>query len=101
MKHSLSPIEFKYVYNNSKSLSIGDLLFRYIYDENPKIGFIVSRKYGNAVNRNLLKRRCRHAFYKLKKNGLTYSIIIKPMTSGIKWITINEAFNELYNQFTN
>ena len=100
MKHSLSPIEFKHVYNNSKSLVARDLLFNYIYDEDPKIGFIVSKKYGNAVNRNLFKRRCRHAFYKLINNGFTYSIIIKPKKTNIKWEIINEAFNNLYKKIT-
>ena len=93
--------QFKSVLNHSTIQSINNLQFYYSESLNPKIGFIVSRKYGNAVKRNLFKRRCRHAFYKLKNNGLTYSIIIQPMTSRIKWTTINEAFNELYNQFTN
>ena len=98
MKYSLSPIEFKHVYNNSKSLKIRDLLFKYASDDTPKLGFIVSKKYGNSVQRNLFKRRCRHAFYKLIKNGFTYSLIIKPNTENIRWNTIHEAFNVLYTK---
>ena len=98
MKYSLSHIEFKNVYNNSKSLSTNDLLFKYTYDENPKLGFIVSRKYGNSVQRNLFKRRCRHAFYQIIKLGLKYSIIIKPTEKNIKWNQIDDAFNILYKK---
>ena len=67
MKDALSSIEFKDVYNNSNSLLAQDLLFKYAYNQTPKLGFIVSRKYGNSVQRNLFKRRCRYAFYKLIK----------------------------------
>ena len=82
MKYSLSPIEFKNVYNNSESLTTKDLLFNYTSDETPKLGFTVSKKYGNSVQRNLFKRRCRYAFYKLIKGGFNYSIIIKPSILG-------------------
>ena len=101
MKYSLSPIEFKNVYDNSKSLSTKDLLFCYTSDKIPKLGFIVSRKYGNSVQRNLFKRRCRYAFYKLIKGDFNYSIIIKPKTNNITWDTINEAFDCLYKKITN
>ena len=87
MKYSLSPIEFKNVYNNSESLTTKDLLFNYTSDETPKLGFTVSKKYGNSVQRNLFKRRCRYAFYKLIKDGFNYSIIIKPKTK-------NQSFKE-------
>ena len=84
MKYALSSIEFKDVYHNSNSLLAYDLLFKYTYNETPKLGFIVSRKYGNSVKRNLFKRRCRYAFYKLIKSGFTSSIIIQPKTKNIK-----------------
>ena len=100
MKYSLSPIEFKNVYNNSESLTTKDLLFNYTSDETPKLGFTVSKKYGNSVQRNLFKRRCRYAFYKLIKGGFNYSIIIKPKNKNITWNTINEAFGDLYKKTT-
>ena len=96
MKYSLSPTDFKYVYNHSKSLLIQDIRYNYIYDENPRIGFIVSRKYGNSVERNLFKRRCRYIFYKLIKSGFSYSIIVKPKTKNIKWNTIKESFESIH-----
>ena len=96
MKYALSSTEFKDVFNNSNSLLTHDLLFKYTYNETPKLGFIVSRKYGNSVQRNLFKRRCRYAFYQLIKKGFVYSIIIKPKTKNISWKIINESFNLLY-----
>ena len=101
MKYSLSPIEFKNVYDNSKSLSTKDLLFRYTSNKIPKLGFIVSRKYGNSVQRNLFKRRCRYAFYKLIKKDFAYSIIIKPKTKNIKWNTIKKTFEIIYENLAN
>jgi len=101
LKYSLSRIEFKDVYNHSKSLATRDLLFNYIYNEEPKLGFIVSKKYGNSVKRNLFKRRCRHVFYQLIKQGFTYSIIIKPITNNISWEKINESFDSLYKKINN
>ena len=69
-------------------------------DDNPKIGFIVSRKYGNAVERNVFKRRCRHIFYELIKNGFAYSIIIKPKTKNINWNTITHSFGNMHATLT-
>ena len=100
MKYSLSPIDFKYVYNNAQSLLVKDILFYYIDNQNPQLGFIVSKKYGNSVQRNLFKRRCRYAFYKLIKNEFTYSIIIQPKIKNINWETINKAFESIYEKTT-
>ena len=100
MKYSLSPIDFKYVYNNSKSLLIQDIRYYYLYDENPRLGFIVSRKYGNSVERNLFKRRCRYKFYKLIKNGFSYSIIVKPKIKNIHWNTIKQSFESIHEHIT-
>jgi len=100
LKYSLSPVDFKYVYNNSKSVLIQDIRYYYIYNENPKIGFIVSRKYGNSVERNLFKRRCRHIFYKLIKNGFPHSIIIKPKVKNIQWSIIKQSFESMHEKIT-
>ena len=100
MKYSLSSIDFKYVYNNAQSLLVEDILFYYINNQNPRLGFMVSRKYGNSVQRNLFKRRCRYAFYKLIKSGFTYSIIIQPKTKNIKWEKINKTFELIYENTT-
>ena len=67
-----------------------------MYDENPRLGFIVSRKYGNSVERNLFKRRCRYIFYKLIKNGFPCSIIVKPKVKNIQWGRIKQSFESIH-----
>ncbi len=100
MKYSLSSADFKYVYSNSKSLLIQEIRYYYLKDQNPKLGFIVSRKYGNSVERNLFKRRCRHIFYELIKNGFPYSIIIKPKAQNIDWNIIKSSLESLNAEIT-
>ena len=61
----------------SKSLSCGDLSFKYVNDSGPSLGFIVSRKYGNAIQRNLFKRRCRSVFKSVVVDrGSVLSVIV-------------------------
>ena len=98
MKHSLSNAQFNVFFSESKSLQVGDLLFKYKKDVNPKLGLIVSRKYGNAVYRNLFKRRCRAQFQTLIKNGFTNTLIIPPNKQNITWSAINASFNKLTEQ---
>ena len=98
MKHSLSNAQFNVVFTESKSLRVGDLLFKYKKDVDPKLGFIVSRKYGNAVHRNLFKRRCRAQFQTLIKNGFTNTLIITPNKENIIRSTISASFNKMTKQ---
>ena len=100
MKHSLSNAQFKIIFAESKSLQVGDLLFKYKKDVDPKLGFIVSRKYGNAIKRNLFKRRCRIQFEALVKGGFTNTLIIIPNRQNIAWTTINTSFNKLVNRLS-
>ena len=95
MKHSLSTTQFKIAFTESKSLRVGDLLFKYKKDVNPKLGLIVSRKYGNAVYRNLFKRRCRAQFQVLIENGFSNTLIITPKKKIITWAEINTSFCRL------
>ena len=80
---------------------INDIRYYYISDNNPRLGFIVSRKYGNSVERNLFKRRCRYAFYQLIKKEFPYSIIIKPKKQKINWSIIKKSFETVYEQINN
>ena len=98
MKHSLSTAQFNVVFSESKSLRVGDLLFKYKKAVDPKLGLIVSRKYGNGVSRNLFKRRCRAQFITLIKNGFTNTLIIIPNRQNIAWAAINTSFNKLVNR---
>ncbi|MBC8312236.1 MAG: ribonuclease P protein component [Candidatus Marinimicrobia bacterium] len=100
MKHSLSTAQFKVAFTESKSLRVGDLLFKYKKDVNPKLGLIVSRKYGNAVYRNLFKRRCRAQFQTLINNGFTNTLIISPKKKNISWTEISTSFDKLAQQLS-
>lgn len=81
----------------SKSLSIGDLSFKYAPHHSAAIGFIVSKRYGNAVVRNLFKRRCRSLFYKIFiAPDAEIAIIIHPKTKNISYVNIESALEGLY-----
>ena len=86
------------MFADSKSLLAGDLFFHYRQDSTPALGLVVSRKYGNAVQRHLLKRRCRTQFQKMKNLGFTYSIIVSPKKSNLGWVEIKSSFNQLLAQ---
>lgn len=98
MKHSLSTAQFKVAFAESKSLRVGDLLFKYKRSIEPKLGLIVSRKYGNAVYRNLFKRRCRAQFQALIGGGFTNTLIITPKKKNITWTEISTSFSRLAKQ---
>lgn len=98
MKHSLSTAQFKVAFTESKSLRVGDLLFKYTRSVKPQLGLIVSRKYGNAVYRNLFKRRCRSRFKFLINSGFTHTLIITPKKKNITWAEINSSFSRLAKQ---
>lgn len=85
MKHSDSlrrKKEFRYTYRAGKSC--GGRLLSLVYAKNrggpPKIGFSVSKKIGNAVVRNRVKRRMREAVTPLipaMKNGFNLIFIAR------------------------
>jgi len=73
-----------------------NIVFKYVKSETPLIGFLVSKKFGKAHERNLFKRRCRSAFYqRLIRKDINYSIIIRPSRSPLSWAQINQSFDLL------
>ena len=65
--------EFQYVYRRGKSVACKDAVLVYVRSGRQKIGFSVSKKTGNAVTRNRIKRRlreCVRAELPLMQNGL-------------------------------
>ena len=68
--------EFRYVYRRGRSVSDSRIVLVYVITKTPhlRVGFSVSRKLGNSVQRNRLKRRMKEAFFavldKVPKNCL-------------------------------
>jgi len=93
---SLSRNEFRAVYINSKRKTAGDLLFLYCSFHAPRLGLTVSKKYGNAVKRNLFKRRVREVFYnKILNENINIALIVKPEKNDINYASINNSFDKL------
>ena len=96
MHFSLSRTEFRAIYNNSKRKTVGDILFLYSKYDSPKLGLTVSKKYGNAVKRNLFKRRVREVFInKVYKTQINVALIVKPKKPDINYTSIDCSFDKL------
>tara|TARA_Y100000588_G_C13350749_1_gene542301 strand:- start:115 stop:408 length:294 start_codon:yes stop_codon:yes gene_type:complete len=82
-----------------KPSDYNDFTYWLIDSQYSEIGFIVSKKYGNSVKRNLLKRRCRTLFYKFFiNNKIKASLIVCPKKQNINYISVMNFFNFIYKQ---
>lgn len=71
---------FQYVYRKGRSVACRDLVLLVAKGHGLQVGFSVSKKVGNAVTRNKIKRRLRECFrphLRDVKNGL-YVIVARP-----------------------
>ncbi len=71
---------FQYVYRRGQSAACRDLVMLHARGRELKVGFSVSKKVGNAVIRNKIKRRLRECFRPCLgdvKTGL-YVIVARP-----------------------
>ena len=70
------------------------------FDHNT-LGLIVSKYYGNSVERNLFKRRCRYLFRNMLINqGIDIALIVRPETQNIPFTKINNSFRALYEKIS-
>lgn len=78
----------------------------YIYERNDdtqsvRLGLITSRKVGNAVERNYVKRRSREVFRTTKhllKPGVDIAILAKPQAVKLDFCSINIALCALWRK---
>lgn len=71
---------FQYVYRRGRSVACKNLVMLHAKGRGMQVGFSVSKKVGNAVTRNLVKRRLRECFRPYlgdMKKGL-YVIVARP-----------------------
>ena len=89
--------EYKLVVANGKKLNSVNFNIQYLNSEasSVRFGITASKKLGNAVKRNFIKRRIRSLFYKilLKKN-----ILIKDYVIICKKGILFEKFDNLYEE---
>lgn len=76
--------EFRYVYKRGKSVSDRNMVLIYVKTKTPhlKVGFSVSKKVGNSVERNKIKRRMKEAFFsKLESMSHKCLVVFVPRES--------------------
>lgn len=71
--------DFNKVFSKGKRVYLKSLVMLYIKSDEIKIGYSVSKKHGNAVKRNRIKRLLRAAVREIFKDAQTpYYIVFMP-----------------------
>ncbi len=80
----------------NQTISFPEFSLKYCVSDTPKIGFIVSAKYGSSVERNLLKRRCRQIFKNLfVSNCINVWIVVNTRSKIVSYQALLSAFKTL------
>lgn len=88
-------LEFKKILDDGKKIAGAYSLIFTAPDKELKLGVITSKKLGNAVIRNRIKRRIKEAFSILdKEKPIQYKIVVIP-----RKITLCIGFEKLKSQF--
>ncbi|WP_187648592.1 ribonuclease P protein component [Nitrosophilus labii] len=88
--------EFNYVYRRGKSWHSPFFVIFYKQSNAKKVGFVASKKIGNAVKRNRAKRRLKALFiefYDLLKPGL-YIFVAKKDILEVDFAKIKKSFEK-------
>ncbi|MDO4482890.1 MAG: ribonuclease P protein component [Clostridia bacterium] len=88
---------FQYVYRRGKHAACRNLVMLCAKSKTMQVGFSVSKKVGNAVTRNLVKRRLRECFRPYLgdvKNGL-YVVVARPSAAKATFKQLEKDVNYL------
>lgn len=103
-EHLTKKKEFEKVFNDGKVFKNAKIVFYVIANnyEYSRLGLVVSKKVGNAVQRNRVKRLLRET-YRLNKHLLTANVDViaiprRPFTTDLKLSDIENEFKKLLNQ---
>ena len=75
------------------------VLFNYSPQNHSSLYFIVSTKYGNAVKRNLFKRRVKSLFKKFFHDDNNMGLVVKPLKSNIQYSELLLCFEKLKQKY--
>ncbi|SKA97443.1 ribonuclease P protein component [Caloramator quimbayensis] len=94
---------FRYIYRKGKSLS-NDVLVLYLFRNGKninRVGISVSKKIGNSVVRNRVKRLIRECFRKnrnMTKTGYDLIFVARKKSSQANYYLIEEAMKNLFKK---
>ena len=98
MNFSIPKNKFSSILSNSNVFLSKNLKIYYFLNNDKKIGFIVSKKFGSAIQRNYFKRCCRNIF--INNKNIKSTLIIKPLKlNKIKYQDLLKSFNEFSSLF--
>ena len=89
--------QFQYVFRKGKGLGCREMSLTYVRAGRMQVGFSVSKKVGNAVTRNRVKRRLRECFplqMSTLKNGF-YVFAARPAAAEASYAQLEKAMNGL------
>ncbi len=92
--------QFQYVYRKGKSTTAREIVLLYIRAAKLQVGFSVSKKVGNAVIRNRVKRRLREAFrgYIPDLKPGFYIVAARTSAAQADFKTLNRSLRYLLNK---